>query len=113
MIRVMIIDDKKIIDSVVKNAAENVRLAWAQENEKSPGYCVFTDEGELLSVVDNGGVFELLVRATLNHLDLKGIKIGFTLNEAMFEEVRKLGFQKENDRYSVDISEFFKPCCCK
>lgn len=113
MIRVTIIDDKRIVQSVSDIAGDGVLMAWAQENEKSPGHCVFTDAGEIKTIKDNDNVFELLVRATLNYLDLHGVKRGFCTNKELFEELKKLGFKESADYCDVDISAFFKPCCNK
>ena len=114
MIRVTIVDDSRIIKSISKIEGYDVVMAWAQENEKSPGHSIFSKNGEIFTIVDNGNVFELLVRATLNYLDLKGVKTGYCKNEALFDELIKLGFVKNGDVCEVDISSFFKPCCsCK
>jgi len=86
-------------------------MAWAQENEKSPGYCIFSEEGEMFSIVDNDCVFELLVRATLNHLDLQGVKRGYCRNEELFSGLKRLGFSEKDGVCEVDITTFFKPCC--
>ena len=40
MIRVTIIDNAKIIESVFA-PANDMLMAWAQENEKNSGYCIF------------------------------------------------------------------------
>jgi len=112
MIRVIIIEDKRIVSSVFPNPDESTRVAWAQENEKNCGYCVFNEEGEIIELVDREDSFELLIRSTLNHLDLQGKKYGFTKNKELFDGVKKLGFTENGDKYEVDISEFFKPCCC-
>ncbi len=114
MIRVNIIDDIRIIQSITKNCDENALVAWAQENEKKSGFCVFDVNGEIKEVIDNDNVFELLIRATLNYLDLRGVKEGYSSNETLFKDLKKLGFIQENSRVKVDIPTFFKPCCnCK
>jgi len=111
MIRVTVIDDDRIIKSVSDMAGDNVLMAWAQENEKSPGHCIFSGDGEIFTIVDNDNVFELLVRATLNYLDLNGVKRGFCKNEALFPELKRLGFTEKDGICEVDITTFFKPCC--
>ncbi len=111
MIRVTIIDDERIVKSVSDLAAQDIRMAWAQENEKSPGHCIFSKEGEIFEIADKDNVFELLVRATLNHLDLNGVKSGFCKNEALFPELKRLGFTEKDGVCEVDITTFFKPCC--
>ena len=111
MIRVTIIDDERIIKSVSDIENDGTLMAWAQENEKSPGHSIFSKSGEILSIVDNDNVFELLVRATLNYLDLNGIKRGYCKNEALFTELKKLGFTDKDGVCEVDITTFFKPCC--
>ena len=88
-------------------------MAWAQENEKSPGHCIFTDTGEIKDIKDHDNVFELLVRASLNYLDLRGVKRGFCKNEKLFGGLKRLGFKECRDGCEVDISSFFKPCCHK
>lgn len=113
MIRVTVIDDERIVGSVSDIKGEGVLMAWAQENEKSPGYCIFTDAGEIKAIKDTEDVFELLVRATLNYLDLNGVERGFCTNEELFEGLKKLGFKEYSNGYEVDISTFFKPCCHK
>ena len=113
MIRVIIIDDKRIVGSVFENPDESIRVAWAQENEKNCGYSIFTENGEILEIIDKEDVSELLVRSTLNHLDLQGVKIGFTKNSLLYECLKKLGFKENGDRYEVNIAQFFKPCCCR
>lgn len=110
MIKVTIIDNMQIIDSVFKNPTDGDRVAWAQENESILGYMLFNESGELKSVVDNDCVFELLVRSSLNHLDLNGVEQGFSYNADMEKELLLLGFKKENNRLWVNIKEFFKPC---
>ena len=112
MIRVTIIEDERIIKSVSSIEGNDILMAWAQENEKSPGHCIFSKEGELLDIVDNDNVFELLIRAALNYLDINGIKTGYCKNEAMFDELVKLGFSRKGEECQVDITTFFKPCCC-
>ncbi len=114
MIRVTIVDDARIIKSVSKIEGEDVLMAWAQENEKSPGHSIFSKQGEILDIVDKDNIFELLVRATLNFLDLQKIERGFCKNEALFPELVKLGFVVKDGVCEVDITTFFKPCCgCK
>ena len=110
MIRVTIIDEEKIIGSVF-NYEDNMLMAWAQENEKNPGYCIFKNTGEIIAVKDNDNVFELLIRATLNYLDLNGIGTGHTENKELFEELKKLGFSQKGEACEVNIKTFFKPCC--
>ncbi len=110
MIRVTIIDDKRIIESVF-SPAEDMLMAWAQENEKNAGYCIFKKTGEIVAVKDNDNVFELLIRATLNYLDLNGVGIGFSKNEMLFNDLKKLGFSQKETSCEVDIKTFFKPCC--
>lgn len=113
MIRVTIIDDERIVGSVSDVKGGGVLMAWAQENEKSPGHCIFTDTGEIKDIKDHDNVFELLVRASLNYLDLRGVKRGFCKNEKLFGGLKKLGFKECRDGCEVDISSFFKPCCHK
>ena len=111
MIRVTIVDDKRIIKSVTNIEGDDIAMAWAQENEKSPGHCIFSKKGEIFSIVDNDDVFELLVRATLNYLDLNGMKTGYCSNEALFDQLVRLGFTRKDGVCEVDITTFFKPCC--
>lgn len=111
MIRVTIIDDSRIINSVSDIEGENIAMAWAQENEKSPGHSIFSKEGELFTIVDNDDVFELLVRATLNYLDLNGIERGYCKNKSLFTSLKRLGFTEKDGVCEVDITTFFKPCC--
>ncbi len=110
MIRVTIIDDKRIIGSVFEYA-DDMLMAWAQENEKNSGYCIFTKNGRIITVKDNDNVFELLIRATLNYLDLNGIEVGYSQNEELFNNLKKLGFTQKETSCKVDIKAFFKPCC--
>ena len=42
MIKVMIISDKRVIESVCENPSDSLRLAWAQEGPQSRGYAAFT-----------------------------------------------------------------------
>ncbi len=111
MIRVTIVDDTRIIKSISDIEGHDVVMAWAQENEKSPGHSIFSKRGEIFDIVDNDGAFELLVRATLNYLDIKGVKSGYCKNQALFNELVKLGFTKKDGVCEVDINTFFKPCC--
>lgn len=110
MIRVNIIDDRRIVESVVENPGDNIKIAWAQEGAESPGYCVFTSEGEILAVIDRDNVSELLIRAALNHLDLNGVETGFSKNEVLFPLLKSLGFKQSENECSVILKEFFKPC---
>ena len=110
MIRVTVIDNEKIIESVF-SPAEDMLMAWAQENEKNSGYCIFKKTGEIVAVKDNDNVFELLIRATLNYLDLNGVSRGFCENEELFADLKKLGFSQKGNSCEVDIKTFFKPCC--
>ena len=111
MIRVTIVDDSRIIKSVSEIEGEDILMAWAQENEKTPGHSIFSKQGEILDIVDKDNIFELLVRATLNFLDLQKIERGYSRNEALFPELVKLGFEVKNGVCEVDITTFFKPCC--
>lgn len=111
MIRVNIIEDERIVRSVVETAGKCPLIAWAQENEKSPGHCVFFLTGEIKDIIDKDDVFELLVRSTLNCLDLRGIKTAFCGNEALFDGLKRLGFKESARGMEVDIKSFFKPCC--
>lgn len=111
MIRVTVIDDERILKSVSDIENDGILMAWAQENEKSPGHCIFSKEGEIFSIIDRDDVFELLVRATLNYLDLQGVKKGFCKNEALSGGLKRLGFTEKDGICEVDITTFFKPCC--
>ena len=111
MIRVTIIDDARIIGSVSEKSGDGILMAWAQENEKSPGHCIFSKTGEIFDILDNDNVFELLVRATLNYMDLNGVKRGFCRNELILDELAVIGFVKKDNLCEVDIEAFFKPCC--
>lgn len=111
MIRVTIIDDRRIIGSVSNIKENDILMAWAQENEKSPGHCIFSKTGEIFEIIDNDDVFELLIRATLNYLDLNKVKRGYSKNEALFDSLVKLGFARKDNICEVDITTFFKPCC--
>ncbi len=112
MIKVVIADNRAVIESVYESARESTRLAWAQEGLESRGYAVFDESGELRLVNDKDGIFELLIRAVLNHLDLKGVETAYTYNEAMFPPLYLLGFKKKGERLEINIKEFFsvKPC---
>ena len=111
MIRVTVIDDTRIIKSVSDIEGDGILMAWAQENEKSPGHSIFSKMGEIFEVEDKDDVFELLIRATLNYLDLNGVKRGFCKNESYFAELKRLGFAEKDGICEVDITMFFKPCC--
>ena len=111
MIRVTVIDNEIIIKSVFENVTDSTLMAWAQENEKNSGYCIFKNTGEIVAVKDNDNVFELLIRATLNYLDLNGIERGFSENEELFGDLKKLGFTQKENICEVNITTFFKPCC--
>lgn len=111
MIRVNIIKDEIIIKSVYNNVDEGILMAWAQENEKSPGYAIFSDTGELIEISDKDNVFELLVRASLNRMDLDGVEVAYCYAEEYFDELKKLGFKENGRRVEVVIKDFFKPCC--
>ena len=114
MIRVTIIDDKRIIESVSDAKGDKVLMAWAQENENSPAHSIFTADGEILDVIDKDNIFELLIRATLNFLDLNKIERGYCRKQVLFPELKKLGFTEKDGFCEVDITTFFKPCCnCK
>ncbi len=113
MIRVNIIKDEIIIKSVYNNVDEGILMAWAQENEKSPGYAIFSDTGELIEISDKDNVFELLVRASLNRMDLDGVEVAYSYKEEYFAELKKLGFKENGRRVEVVIKDFFKPCCHK
>ncbi len=113
MIRVTIVDDQRIIKSVSAKSGENVFMAWAQENEKGLGFCVFSKDGEIIEIEDKDNIFELLIRAALNSLDLKKVKVAYCNHRPYFDELQRLGFKENNDRTEVVISQFFKPCCTK
>ena len=114
MIRVTVIDDARIIKSVSDIEGDNILMAWAQENEKSPGHSIFSKQGEIYEIEDKDNVFELLVRATLNYLDLQKVERGYCVNKELFPGLVKLGFVVKGDICEVDITTFFKPCCsCK
>ena len=65
--------------------------------------------------MDKDNIFELLIRATLNYLDINGVKRGWCTEEKFFSELKKLGFKEFENGYDVNTEEFFKPCCsgCK
>lgn len=111
MIRVTIVDDERIIKSVSDVEGDGILMAWAQENEKSPGHSIFSKQGEIFDIVDEDNVFELLVRATLNYLDLQKVERAYCKNEKLFDELIKLGFTKKDRICEVDVTTFFKPCC--
>ncbi len=111
MIKVMIISDKRVIESVCENPSDSLRLAWAQEGPQSRGYAAFTEEGELLYAVDKDNIFELLVRAALNHLDLGGVEKAFCKNEAMFPGLYLLGFKPGENGLEINIKDFFATGC--
>ena len=111
MIRVNIIKNEMIIKSVYKNVQSDTLMAWAQENEKNPGYCIFNENGELIEIIDKDNVFELLIRASLNRLDLDGVEVAYSYKEEYFAELKKLGFKENGRRMEVVIKDFFKPCC--
>lgn len=111
MIRVSIIDDERIVKSVSDISGDGIAMAWAQENEKSPGHAIFSKAGEIYDIVDEDNVFELLIRATLNYLDLNGVERAFCKNEELFDDLVKLGFTKKDGICEVDVTTFFKPCC--
>ena len=111
MIRVNIIEDEKIVRSVAGAEGECPLIAWAQENEKSPGHCVFSLTGEIKDIIDKDDVFELLVRSTLNCLDLRGVNVAFCSNKELFDGLKRLGFKESTRGVEVDIKSFFKPCC--
>ena len=81
MIRVTIIDDARIIGSVSQISGDGILMAWAQENEKNPGYCIFNENGELIEIIDKDNVFELLIRASLNRLDLDVVEVAYSYKE--------------------------------
>ena len=110
MIKVVIFDDKQVIGSIHENPTDDTRIAWAQEGPEAKGYAAFTEEGELLYVVDRDNIFELLIRASLNHRDLNGGETAFCKNKAMFPGLYLLGFKDGEDKLEVNIKEFFKPC---
>ena len=111
MIRVNIIKDELIIKSVYDKVNDGILMAWAQENEKSPGYAIFSNIGELVEINDKDNVFELLVRASLNRMDLDGVEKAYSEKTEYFDELKKLGFKENGRRMEVVIKEFFKPCC--
>lgn len=114
MIRVTITDSKDIISSVFDNAKDGSRMAIACENEKNTGYFLFHKDGELNDYIDNDNIFELLVRSALNHLDLNGVEEAYSESLKMEKQLLILGFKKDGERATVNIKEFFKPCCgCK
>lgn len=110
MIKVTIISDKRVVESVYPNPSSDIRIAWAQEEAFSPGYCVFSESGELIKVKDDDNVFELLIRASLNHLDLNAVETAFSTNEEMLKGLLLLGFKNNSGRAEVNIKSFFKPC---
>ena len=110
MIRVTITDNKDIIGSIFKNVNEGSRMAIACENEKNTGYFLFHKDGELNEYIDNDNIFELLVRSALNHLDLNGVPVAYSKNAQMENKLLILGFTKEQEKVTVNIKEFFKPC---
>ena len=114
MIRVSIVEDERVLKSIIENPKESTLVAWAQAGVKPLGYCVFDISGEIESISQKEDVFELLIRCALNCLDLRGVEIGFSRNQELFDDLLMLGFKKNDDVCSVDIKEFFKPCCgCK
>lgn len=111
MIKVVIISEKAVIESIHENPEPSLRIAWAQEGPESRGYAAFKEDGELLYAVDKDNIFELLVRAALNHLDLGGVETAFCRNKAMFPGLYMLGFRDNGDRVETNIGEFFA-CGC-
>ena len=111
MIKVVIFSEKVVIESIHPNPEPDLRIAWAQEGPESRGYAAFKEDGELLYAVDKDNIFELLVRAALNHLDLGGVETAFCKNPAMFPGLYLLGFKDNGDRVETNIREFFSRGC--
>lgn len=111
MIKVTIIDNGQVVRSIMKKECENIRVAWAQEGERSLGYCAFSTDGELLSIRDKDEISELLLRAALNSLDLNGVKTAFCHNPELFPALFALGFRQSGGRLETDIPSFFEKKC--
>lgn len=99
--------------SVYPSADDSTRIAWAQENEKKCGYCVFSAYGEILEINDYDNVSELLVRSALNYLDLRNVERGICRAQRLVPFLLTLGFSEKDGAAEVSIADFFKPCCSK
>ncbi len=110
MIRVNIVDDERIISSLMEIKNENTCLAWAQEGAQPRGWCAFTAGGELICADARDEYFELVIRAALNKLDLSGVKYAVCKNKTLADRLIPFGFQKCTGGVKIDIPAFFKPC---
>ena len=108
MIRVTIINDERIIKSVTNITGEGILMAWAQENEKSPGYAIFSESGELLEITDRDNVFELLVRASLNRMDLDGVITAYCYDTKCIADIEKDFQQTLKKCRRIDKSNIWK-----
>ena len=80
------------------------------------GYCLYTYNQDFLTIhrteTDDELLAEGLVRAAVN------IANNRTVPEAVCEDMRfadmlhRLGFVATDDGVSVQVQDFFKPCCC-
>ena len=111
MIKVVIISEKAVIESIHENPGPDLRIAWAQEGPESRGYAAFKENGELLYVVDKDNIFELLIRAELNHLRLIGVETAYCCNEAMFPGLYMLGFKDNGGKVETNVEAFFARGC--
>ncbi len=111
MFRVSIIDNEQVIKSVVSETDENTRIAWAQEGETSLGYCVFKTDGEILKIDNRRDMYDVIVRAVLNHLDLKDIHTAYSKTPKVNKFLKLMGFSEENGICTIDITEFFARKC--
>lgn len=101
----VVFDEKKHIIATIENGKTINCAIFAYEDEVGEIYAIDGFTGDL-------AMLDGLCRAILNIMDINGVKVIY-LSEKYGELAEKVGFKRENNRFSLQLEGFFKCCCHK
>ncbi len=80
------------------------------------GYCLYTYTEERLTIhrteTDDELLAEGLVRAAVNIANNRAVPTAVCEDVRFADMLRRLGFADDEGVLSVQVQDFFKPCCC-
>lgn len=103
-----------------KNISSQERPAYLLcEDGRELATCIFSvNPPEILQISTfsscNEELLVTLVRAVLNHLEMKGVRLVSSHGKGFSEILEKCGFKKETGEalYSLDLTGYFDSPCC-